>query len=640
MRTLSKGWNRFIFVVSVVFVLFQIYTSGFGVFNDAFQRSIHMSFILLLCFITKPAYKKQRKDKVPVIDIVLTVIGVAACMYIAIFNDTYTWKPLVWRSNLDIFFAFAIVILVLESGRRCIGNVFIVLFVVFLLYAMFGQVFPGMWGHKNFKLLDIMQYTYHTNTGVWGSMTGLAANLLAIFGIFGSMLGESGGAETFIKIGKKFVGNSIGGSGKVALIGSGLFGMISGQPVANVLATGSFTVPMMKKDGYDNEWTAATVAIGSTGGQIMPPIMGAGAFIMAQLIGVNYADIAKAAIFPALLYYLGALLAIHFYSKRMNIRTSSIDRKEKIAVKEYISVVIPIGFFLFFIIRNYSTTVAACYATVIGLIVYAVTLFLDKENEVSFTTRCGKSASKICVESAKSMISMSTLMASAQLVIVLINYSGFAIKLSNLIVSIGQNNLFLCLVLAMVVCIVLGMGLPATAAYIIGASVLAPSLIQLGVATMSAHVFVFYYSALSNITPPVCSAVYVSSNLAQSKWLKTGFLSCLIALPVFIIPFAFVYCNGMLFLPGSSIGETAFAFASAIIGVLAVALGVSGYLRSSISMVFRVIMIICGILMVTPFVIPSVAAIAVFAVMLGIIFVTGKEENVPAAASIDNNAKE
>ena len=633
MRTLSKKWNQFIFVISVIFVIFQIYTAGFAVLNDAFQRSIHMSFILLLCFITKPAYKSQRKDRVPVIDIILTIVGVAACMYIAINNNTYTWKPLVWRSGFDIFFAFAIVILVLESGRRCIGNVFIVMFCVFLIYTLFGEFFPGMWGHKNFKLLDVMQYTYHTNTGIWGSMTGLAANLLAIFGIFGAMLGESGGAETFIKIGKKLVGNSVGGSGKVALIGSGLFGMISGQPVANVLATGSFTVPMMKKDGYDSEWTAATVAIGSTGGQIMPPIMGAGAFIMAQLIGVNYADIAKAAIFPALLYYLGAVLAIHFYSKKMNIRTSSIDKKEKIAVKEYISVVVPIGLFLYFIINNYSTTVAACYATVVGLLVYGITLSTDKTNEVSFGKRCGSSFSKICTESAKSMISMSTLMASAQLVIVLINYSGFAIKLSNLIVSIGQNNLFLCLVLAMIVCIVLGMGLPATAAYIIGAAVLAPSLIQLGVATMSAHIFVFYYSALSNITPPVCSAVYVSSNLAQSKWFKTGLLSCLIALPVFIIPFAFVYCNGMLFLPGSGMGETLFAFVSAGVGVLAVSLGVAGYFISNINIVYRIIMVICGILMVTPFIIPSIAAIAVFAVIM-LMSILGKNKT---AVAVEKN---
>lgn len=626
MRTLSQGWNKFIFSVSVIFVIFQIYTAGFGVFNDAFQRSIHMSFILLLCFITKPAYKKQRKDRVPVIDLILAGIGVASCMYMAFNYSTFTMKPLVWLSALDIFFAFAIIILVLESGRRCIGNIFVILFAVFLVYAMFGQSFPGMWGHKNFKLMDIVQYTYHTNTGIWGSMTGLAANLLAIFGIFGAMLGESGGAETFIKIGKKLVGNSVGGSGKVALIGSGLFGMISGQPVANVLATGSFTVPMMKKDGYDNEWTAATVAIGSTGGQIMPPIMGAGAFIMAQLIGVSYADIAKAAIFPALLYYLGALLAVHYYSKKMNIRSANVDKRERIAPKEYISVVIPIGLFLFFIIRNYSTTVAACYATVIGLIVFAITLLTDKTSEVPAKSRFSVSLSKICTESSKSMISMSTLMASAQLVIVLINYSGFAIKLSNLIVSIGQNNLFLCLILAMIVCIVLGMGLPATAAYIIGASVLAPSLIQLGVLTMSAHVFVFYYSALSNITPPVCSAVYVSSNLAQSNWLKTGFLSCLIALPVFIIPFAFVYCNGMLFLPGSGVTETVFAFVSAMIGVFSVSIGVSGYFKRAIAVPFRVIMVICGILMVTPFFIPSVAAIIVFAAVLVISTLYGRKE--------------
>jgi TRAP transporter 4TM/12TM fusion protein len=297
-----------------------------------------LTFILTMCFILKPTYKNQAREKVPVYDLVFSFIVAAACLYVAFMNKKLIWNPLVWLAPWDVFFAYALCLLILEAGRRTVGYVFIVMAAIFLFYALAGPISPGMWRHKAFGLNEIMQYVYHTTNGIWGSMTGLAANLQAIFGIFGAMLSETGGSETFIRISKKIVGKSVGGSGKVALISSGLFGMISGQPVANVLATGSFTVPMMDRDSYGREWTAATVAIGSTGGQIMPPIMGAGAFIMAQLIGVSYTNIAKAAIFPALLFYAGALLAIHYHSKKLKIYSDTIDTSEKISVRECISV--------------------------------------------------------------------------------------------------------------------------------------------------------------------------------------------------------------------------------------------------------------------------------------------------------------
>ncbi|GHV40909.1 C4-dicarboxylate ABC transporter [Synergistales bacterium] len=616
MRTLSKTWNYIILAISIVIVLFQIYIAGFGVLDDAFQRSIHLAFILPLCFILKPAYNSQKKDRVPIHDLLFSVIAVSACLYVAFMNNQMIWNVQKWYSVWDRFFAYTLCLLILEAGRRTVGYVFIVMAAFFLFYALAGPIFPGMWGHKAFSIEAIMQSMYHASSGMWGTMTGLAANLLAIFGVFGAMLSATGGAETFIRIGKRLVGNAVGGSGKVALISSGLFGMISGQPVANVMATGSFTVPMMKQDGYTPEWTAATVALGSTGSMIMPPIMGAGAFIMAQLIGVNYASVAKAAIFPAFLYYLGALFAIHYQSKKLQIFGSSSGNVEKVTPRQYIVIVIPIAIFLYLIINNYSTTLAACYATFTGVIVYLLCYLPLKKGVRACVAITGKSLKDICLESAKAMISMTTLMVSAQLVIVLINYSGFAVKLSNLIVSIGQDSLFLCLVLSMGVCIILGMGLPATASYIIGAAVLVPSLVQLGVATMPAHMFVFYYSALSNITPPVCSAVYVSSSIARSNWVKTGILSCMIALPVFIIPFAFIYCNGMLFLHGSGMGETVYAFVTAVVGVYAVSTGVAGYIGSNMSMTVRLLVVGAGIVMVTPFIIPSTVAIIVAAILI------------------------
>ena len=626
MRKLSSGWNHFVLIISICFVIFQVYTAAFGVLDDALQRSVHLTFILILCYILKPSVKGKEQTKVPIYDIILCIIGGAACIYVALNNKELIWNPLVWLNPLDKFFAFALCVIVLEAGRRAVGWVFIVMSIIFLVYGLFGPIWPGMWAHKGFTLDMIFQYFYHTTNGIWGTMTGLSANLLAVFGIFGAVLSETGGAETFIKISKKIVGKSVGGSGKVALIGSGLFGMISGQPVANVLATGTFTVPMMKEAGYDEEWTAATVAIGSTGGQIMPPIMGAGAFIMAQVIGVKYSVIAKAAIFPALLFYLGAILAIHYQSKKLNIRGNSDEaKKEKISVSQYLSIIIPIGLFLFFVINNYSTTLAACYASMVGFVVYEI-INTPKKNATECVKFVGKSFAQISLESAKAMISMTSLMVSAQAVIVFINFSGFGLKLSDLIVSIGAGNLFICLIMAMIVCIILGMGLPATAAYVIGAAVLVPPLVQLGIAVMAAHMFVFYFSALSNITPPVCSAVYVSSNLAKSNWFKTGILSCMIALPVFIIPFAFVYCNGMLLIAGSSVGTTIFAFVSAFIGVYSVAIGVAGYRSRAFNPIEQAVFVLAGMVMVTPFIVPSVIAIAVFILLFVFEAISAKKQ--------------
>ncbi len=599
-------------VLSSGLILFHLYTAFFGILPDIYQRNTHLGFVLALCFILKPATPRSPRDRVPFYDLVFVALSIASALYITYIYQRILWDPLEWNGPLDIVFAVTTTLLVLEAGRRTVGWVFIILVSFFGIYALYGPYFPGIWGHGGYSLTMILQTFYHSTNGLWGTMTGISATLLAMFAVFSAVLSQTGGAETFVTMGQRLVGRSVGGQGKVALVASGLFGMISGSAMGNVMATGSFTIPMMKNAGYSAEWAAATSAVGSTGGQIMPPIMGAGAFIMAQLLGMNYLDIAVAAAVPAFLYYLAAFMSIHFISHKQRIRGDG-KSAEHITMDRYFVVCAPLLVFLFFLARRYTVDVAALWSSMAGLVAFIIVFAAKERNPMVTARHSGSLMHKIALEAAAAILSMAALLASAQLVITLIQLSGFGIKMSDLIVSVGANNLFPCLVLSMVVCAILGMGLPTTAAYVLAAAVLAPPLIGLGVEPLVAHLFVFYYATLATITPPVCAAVYLSAGLAESNWLKTGFLSVLLGLPVFIVPYAFVY-NRILLLDFT--GETTFAiavaFVTAILGVASMAMGIAGYNRRPLSMPLRLLAVAAGVLMIIPMLLPSAVGFVFF----------------------------
>lgn len=623
MRKLSGIWNNLVLVLSIALVLFQMYTACFGVLSDLLQRSIHLFFVLTLCFILKPASKKAPKDKVPIYDIIIVFIAAASTVYIMFNYTELLWNPTTWLSSIDKFFAIALVLICLEASRRCVGWTFPIMGLVFFIYAYYGPKFPGIWGHAKFSVDYIFQNFYHSTNGIWGTMVGISATMLAMFGIFGSVLAATGGSQTFIKIGEKITGKSVGGPGKVALIASGLFGMISGSAMGNVVATGTFTIPMMKEAGYDKEWSAAVSAVGSTGGQIMPPIMGAGAFVMAQLIGVAYLDIAVAATIPAILYYLGSFVAVHYMAVKLGITGKKV--KEKISIREYLIIGCPLIVFVVFLVMNFSVTTSAFYGTIVGLItVFLIDLIGQKSiKEAGVST--GKMAKTVSLKGAASIIDMAALLAGAQISISLISLTGFGVKLSDIIIKVGQGNLFLCLVLSMLVCIILGMGLPTTAAYVLAASVLAPALIKLGLPILVAHLFVFYFSCLATITPPVCAAVFLASGIAEAKWVKTGLLSVLLALPAFVVPFTFAYDQSLL-LMGNPL-NVAIAVATAIIGVSLIGMSVAGYVRKTLNMVGRIALLVAGICMT----IPSYIASAVGLILALVVVILNSKKKGQAA---------
>ena len=611
MRKLTGPWKIIVNVLSVALIAFQLYTTARGPYSDIIQRSIHLSFVLTLLFLLKPPRKLkegQEQNSVPWYDVVLAVLSAASCIYLVCIANRVLYDPLQWISPFDKVFAVLLVALILEASRRSVGWTFPILGLAFLFYAFQGELFPGIWGHQNFSFNLVFQTFYHNTRGIWGTMLGLSATMLAMFGIFGAILSGTGGAETFIRMGQRFTGRFTGGSGKVAVIASSLFGMISGSAIGNVVATGVFTIPSMKKAGYSNEWSATVEAVASTGGQIMPPIMGAAAFIMAQLIGVSYISIAKAAILPAFLYYLSTFVAIHLVSVRDKILGS--DERPTIRVGEYLVILVPLAIFIGYLLRGYTVLVGAFYATMGALVTYVLNfLFQSKGNVPEAARQTGRVIWHTVKGGTSSIVDMCGILAGSQITVALINLTGFGVKLSDVIVSIGQGNVFLCLVCSMLVCIILGMGLPTTAAYVLGAAVLAPPLITLGLKPLVAHLFVMYYACLSAITPPVCVAVFMASGLAKAKWIKVGGIACMIALPAFIIPFTFCY-NPALILDGALL-PIIIGTATAIIGVVLIDICLVGYIRRPVSIIWRVLMLAGGVLLLIPSYIVSLIGLVV-----------------------------
>ncbi len=609
MRKLTGFWRWVVVILSISLVLFQLYTTGVRLFSDMIQRSVHLAFVLALVFILKPATKKKEQTTVPWYDVLFALISAASCIYLISIYKIVIYSPLQWVSQIDKFFAVALVFLVLEASRRSVGWTFPVLGLGFLAYAYWGAHFPGMWAHQGFSFNRIFQTFYHNTNGVWGTMLGLSATMLAMFAIFGAILSGTGGAETFIKMGQRITGKAVGGSGKIAIVASSLFGMVSGSAIGNVVATGVFTIPTMKRAGYSNEWAASIEALASTGGQIMPPIMGAAAFIMAQLIGASYMSIAKAAILPAILFYVSCFYAVHLVSRRDNIQGE--DVKPDIKIREYLVILIPLAVFLFFLAKGYTVMMGAFWATLTALGTYIITFAIAHKNVKSVATATGKLCFTTALNGANGIVDMCGILAGSQITISLVSLTGLGVKLSDVIVSLGQNNLFLCLFFSMVVCIILGMGLPTTAAYVLGAAVLAPALISLGIAPLLAHLFVFYFACLSAITPPVCVAVFMSSGLAQANWLKVGAISCLVGLPAFVIPYTFCY-NPALVLQGSLL-DIIISVTTAFLGVIMIDLCIVGHYNSKIKLLPRLMLMAGGLL----FLVPSIPLAAAGAVVSG-----------------------
>lgn len=540
-------WAEFSSIVAVAFCCFQLYTAGVGPFPNLIQNSIFIGFTLVLGLGLYTGTKKENLAKYfKAMNILLILLTVIPVIYVIINYDWIMEHP-AESTNVEILLAIILVAIVLEMARRTIGLFFPCFALLSILYAYFGNLVPGFWGHRGFGFSFIFENLFHGTSGIFGLLVWIGATLIAIFIIFGNFLLHTGAGETFIDLSSIIAGRSTGGAAKIAVIASAFFGMISGSAVANVATTGNFTIPMMKRLKYSPALAGAVEATASTGGQITPPILGAAAFLMAEILGINYLYIVVASIFPALLFYIGVFSAIHFTAKKVGLpvvpKEEMPSLRKVLTIRRSSIITVPIIVLFYFLLKGYTANTAAFWATITLILLY---IGISKWTREGILIKI-KALIRALESAGKGLVVVGSLLICAQILISMINLTGIGIKMSETIISLSGGTLWIALILAAIVAMILGMGIPSTAAYILVASVLAPALISLQVEILSAHLFLFYYAIVSVITPPVCAAVFVACGISGADWWETAKITVKLAAVKYVIPFLFIFHPELLF---------------------------------------------------------------------------------------------
>lgn len=592
-------------VILAAFSLWCIYVTLFATFLEEIRLTSFMGMIILMGFIIYPAKKgTQKVNYMPWYDIVMMVVGSAAFFYF-----TFNAETIVNQGTRFEWYQIAIgvvgILALIEVTRRCVGMPILIVAGFFILYAMiYGLTNPDFF----LRLRYFIRNLFYTKEGIFSTPVNVCSKYIVVFIIFGAFLERTGISNFFIELANCVAGRFAGGPAKVAVISSALCGMVSGSSVGNTVTTGSVTIPMMKKTGYAPEFAGAVEAASSTGGQIMPPIMGAAAFLMADFVGVPYSSIIGRAILPAILYFTGIFISVHLEAKRLNLSGIPKEKLPKMShLLKKIYLLLPLVMLVVWVSGNYMTMQkAASYAIVLSIV---VSLF-DKENRIT-----PHKVLDALVAGGKSTITVGAACGVAGIIAGTITMTGLANDLINAIVGIAGDKLIIALILTMLCCIVLGMGVPTTANYCIMAATTAPILIRMGVPTMAAHFFVFYFGIVADITPPVALAAYAGSAIAKSKPMKTAFNASKLAIAVFIVPYMFCYTPAMLLIDTTPLRVVQIAI-TAFIGVFAVASALEGYCFARMHMITRIVIAAGGLMLIHPALLTDVIGIAVVVAIL------------------------
>ncbi|RCW48682.1 MULTISPECIES: TRAP transporter permease [unclassified Halanaerobium] len=589
-RDLNKYTNILVTVIAVGLALYHLYTSRFGTPVALKHRAIHVGVVLILIFILYP-FNKSKKLYVKIIDIVLVGLSFYSIYYIS-----SNYMELVWRAGMptdtDIVVATITLLLVIEGARRVMGNVLPSIAVVFLIYSMYGNLLTGRLAHRGFAFREIMEYMYLTTEGIYGIAVGVSAQYLILFIIFGAFLLKSGVGDFFNDLAIAIAGKSKGGPAQVAVISSGLMGSINGAAVANVVTTGAFTIPLMKRIGYSSEFAGGVEAAASCGGQFLPPVMGAAAFIMAETLGIKYINIVYAAIIPALLYYIAAVTMVYFRASKKNLRGMDADEvpnlKKLLVEKSYLF--IPLIILVYFLVNGYTPTYSAFFAIVSTIVVS----WFKKETRM--TPMKIMEALKIGVLNA---LGVAIATAVVGIIVGVSTRTGFGSKLAGAIISWSGGNLLLTLFFTMIACIILGLGMPSIPAYILTATMAAPALGELGIQPMVAHFFVFYFAMMANVTPPVALAAFAAAGISGGDINKTGYQAFKMASAGFLIPYMFVLSPALLGLNSTPMGIITVTL-TALVGVIALASANEGWFLRKSNILQRIFMLGSALLLIKP----------------------------------------
>jgi TRAP transporter 4TM/12TM fusion protein len=586
---------RVVTLVALGMSAFHLYTAQFGLFSAMVQRPIHLLFACTLVLLTFPVKRGLAPGRkvglwLRALDWAL-IAGVAA----SLLHIVWTYKSLVARggaaTDTDLWLGGLLIVLVLECTRRVMGPALPIITMVALAYTLWGHYIPGLWGHRWIDLEQLISYQYLTTEGLFTIPLGVSASFIFVFILFGAFLVASGTGEFFIKFANALAGHLRGGPAKVAVLSSATFGSISGSAVANVVSTGSFTIPLMKKIGYRPVFAGAIEAVASTGGQFMPPVMGAAAFIIADMLGVTYLEVCKAALIPAILYFFALLYMVHLEAMRRGLR--GLNRSELPdlwqTIKEGGHLLIPAVLLVIFLVQGYSPMKAGLWA--LGAVV-AISWF-------KASTRMGPRKILVALEKgARGCLEVALACACAGIVIGCVTQSGLGLKFSSLVIQASGGNLLLSLVFVMVASLVLGMGLTTSAAYILTIILAGPVLVDLGVKPLAAHMFVFYYACLSCITPPVALAAFAAAGVAGSHPFPTGFESMRLAIIAYLVPFIFVY-HPVLIWQGAW-WAILLSAVTALLGCVAIGSALMGFLMERLGIFWRLALAAAAVMLIMP----------------------------------------
>ena len=604
-----KGW--IIWVVALAFACFHLYTALHGTLLALYQRAVHFAFAGFLVFMLFPTKVKNERLRTAaqIWDIILSLCAVIPVLYLVlnqnmIINRFYYIEKLKWYEYL---FCGMMILAILEGTRRQMGKALPIIAIIAMVYMLFGRYLPGFLGNGGFSTIAFVDTLYTTTEGPFGIALGASATFVVLFVIFGSFLEYSGVGDYFIRVARTLTRNSVGGPAKAAVISSALFGSISGSTIANVATTGQITIPLMKRSGYDGVFAGAVEAVASTGGQIMPPVMGAAAFVMAEYTGLSYGKIILSAMIPGILYYIAVFVMVHFEAKKLGLKPARESGEELTfrALLKDCYLFIPLVVLVVCLIGGFSATYAVLRAL---LAIFIVSLF-KKE------TRLGiKRILNCLVSGAKGCVNVALACACAGIVVGIVNYTGLGTRLSSLLSIVAGNNLLIALVLTAVAALILGMGLPTTPAYIIVATLLVRTIKSFGVSNMAAHLFAFYFANVSAITPPVALAAYTAAGLSGASPIRTGYRAFGLGIASYFVPFLFVY-NPVLLFEFQGILPLIQAIVTSCIGICFLAIASEGYFYRPQHIWERILFVGAAVCLVDSGAVTDLIGLAVLAVI-------------------------
>lgn len=626
-RTNLGKWAFLVTVIGIALTVFHLLTAS-NPYRSVIQGAIHLAGGLSLIYLLYP-FKKSMTGRrgIPWYDIVLAFLALFSNFYIVVnYDSLFRGSVVLGYTTFDKLVAGVFIILLLEATRRAVGTPIVVIALFAMAYGLWGNQIP-LFGHAGFDLDQLITRLVYSSEAIFGTPIQISSTYIFLFLFFGVMLVRTNIGHFFNDLAFGLTGRFTGGTAKAAVVASGLQGMVTGSSVANTVSSGSFTIPMMKRAGFKPEFAGATEAAASTGGQIMPPIMGAAAFIMIETIGVPYNEIILVAIIPALLYFSGVFLGTHFEARKQKIYGLPKDQlpQWKKLLKR-IDLLLPLVAILFLLYSGYTPTTAALW----GIFAAFVISFFRKDTRLSI-----KGMLQTLEQGARIALPVIAACATAGIIVGIVVFTGLGGKIASGIIQLAGGNFFLVLFFTMIACIILGMGLPTTANYVVTASLAAPAIIEFGVPVIAAHFFVFYFGIVADITPPVCLAAYAGAGIARGRPMKTGVTAVQLAIAAFVIPYIFA-SNPVLLLQDTTAGTLIPAIITALLGMTAISAGMINYFVVKNTIIERILLFGGGVLLLIPDIFISVGGLVVCALVYVLQKVREKKEsnhNMPATES-------